>query len=314
MKTRKLVKSGHASLVMAVPKEWLERNSLKPGDNVYVDDKDDKLIISTSFKEPSLEKKEIVINVDGKTERAVVNEISTAYLDNFQHIIIRGRELTKFQKTIKSRIVKLVALELVEESSERIVARSFLNIQDAAPKLLLRRMDNIVRSMMIDVKNALKDSKLVQAITDRDEEINRLSFLMFKILKVAHTNKKVLTTLKMEDLDILRYWSLNLDLEKLGDRVKNIANVVPQIKPNHKKSFLALFSEIEKFHKTALTAFYESSIEKSDLVSVERYKLLANIQKYIKKNNDPVCSQIAINAFNMAAHINDISRVIRYLK
>ena len=313
MNTRKLVKSGHSSLVVAMPMDWIKRNNLKPGDTIYIEDDNDKLNISTSLTIPKLEKKEKVIITDGKTEREILHEISSAYMDNFFHIIIKGKNLTKFSKRVKEHVCHLIAVEVVEELSDKIVAKSFLNIYDSELKTLVRRMDNIVRSMIIDTSAAVKDLDLVQNIIERDVEINRLYFLVFKILKAMHTDKQVLISQKMEELDVLRYWELNIHLEKIGDRVKNIAATIPQLNPSRKKRFLELFSQLAKLYNDVMKAFYNRSSDDADKISVSRVKLLANIQIYMKKNGCAVCNQIAINAFNMAGHINDIARIVRYL-
>ena len=313
MHIRKLVKSGHSSLVVAVPIGWIKNNKLKAGDLLYIKEDIGNLLISPESKEKTKEKKEIVINVDGKNSVVVDHEITTAYLNNFHMIIIKGKELNKFSKSVKIRITQLVALELIEESSERIVARNFLNMYDIDLKALVRRMDNIIRSMITDTKESVYNNELVNNIVERDLEVNRLSFLVFKILKAANSDDSILKSIKITKLGILRYWELTMNLEKIGDRVKNIVAIVPELDKKYKKSFLKLFYDIEEIYRDIMKAFYILSVETSDLVSIRRKEIILDIHKYIKKNDSTVCSQIAINAFNMITNINEISKIIRFL-
>ncbi len=313
MQIRKLVKSGHASLVMAVPVDWIKKNKLKPGDLVYINEEANRLNISAESKSEDHEKKEIVINVDGKDPTTVFHEINSAYLSNYYHIIIKGKELPKVSRLIKRCIADLVALELVEESSEKIVARDFVNLNDADVKIIMRRMDNIIRSMIADAKAAVRDHSLVRNIVDRDAELNKLSFFVFKILKAAYVDRKVMQCIHLTEMDLLKYWEVNINLEKIGDRVKNIATVVPRVEPSHRKKWLELFTEIEALYHAVMKALYEPSFAGADLVSQKRRKILAELQNQVNKHNDAACAKIAINAFNMTANINDIARVIMYL-
>lgn len=313
MRTRKLVKSGYSSLVVAVPKEWIDRNKLHAGDLVYVDDKSDRLSISTTYKDKPVEKREIVINVDGRGEKSIIRDLTRAYLDNYFYITLKGKELSKYSKAIKAHITQLIALELVEESSDSIVARSFLDVHDIDIKLLIRRMDNIVRSMIIDLKTISRDPLVAQNIVDRDVEVNKLCFMTFKVLKTAYTDKKVLESLNMKDMDILKYWEVNIHLEKIADRVKNIAKKVGGLNKEMMKRFLSLFDKIEEMYKDCMTAFYKSSLIGTDEIAGKKIELYAEVDKYLKQNTTALAGQIAIDAYNMCSHINDIARAIRYL-
>jgi len=313
MQIRKLVKSGNSSLVVAIPRDWIKRNKLKQGNFVYIDEKKNTLSMRTELKEKLPENSKIVINIDGKSERIISRDINSAYLDNYHYIIIKGNELKKKTDSIKKMISDLIAIEIIDESSNKIVAKNFLNIYDTEPKVVIRRMDNIIRSMIMDTKDAANDHEIVANIVNRDKGINRLNYLISKIVKVANNDKSILGSLNLSEMDILRYWELNSQLEKIGDRIKNIARLMPKVEPKHRKDCLMLFSQIENMYKNVMKAFYNFSVKLSDDISSDRKLINDNIKKFIKNSNCATCSQIAINAFNMTGHINDIGRIIRYL-
>src|SRR3989338_8302561 len=64
MDIRKLVKSGHSSLVAALPRSWILRNKLKQGDLIYISQDQDKIIIETEIKREAPKKKEIIITTE----------------------------------------------------------------------------------------------------------------------------------------------------------------------------------------------------------------------------------------------------------
>jgi phosphate uptake regulator len=313
MQVRKLVKSGNSSLVVAVPSDWIKRNKLKQGNLVYIDEHNNILSVKTEFKEEPTEKKEIIINIDNKKDRVISRDINSAYLDNYEYLIIKGNDLKEKYSTVKIMIGDLIAMEIIDESSNKIVAKNFLKIRDSEPKVLLRRMDNILRSMITDAKEALKSPEIVPNIFERDKQVNRLNYLLSKIVKVAYKDKSVLSALDFSEMDVLRYWEISGQLEKIGDRVKDIAKLMTRIRPNHRKDCLDLFSQIEKLYRNVMKAFHESSIKLSDEVACERLELNNDIEKFISKSSCAICSQIAASAFDMLGHINDVSRITRFL-
>jgi phosphate uptake regulator len=314
MNVRKLVKSGHSSLVIAVPKQWADRNSLVAGNLVNIEESLNKLIISTTANKEKITAEDIVLDVDGLSNGQILKRLTAAYMNDFHHIILKGKQLKQKAKPIKEAISSLVALELVDEDQGKIVAKSFLDLYDIDLKLILRRMDNIIRSQFIDAKQVDSNPESVDSILSRDIEINRLSFFVFRILKAAYLHKEVLSALGLDELGGMRYWEFNNQLEKIGDRIKNIAEKIPLLERSQKPSFLILFSNMEDVYKDAMKAFYEESPTQAELVSVKRDALVTDIQGFLKASKSTASAQIAINAFNFSTSIKDIERGIRYLK
>ena len=310
--TRKLVKSGYSSLVVALPKDWIQKNKLSHKDEIYVTEQDNKLIIQAEYKKKTKEKREKVVEVDGVVNRILMREIISGYVNDYDYIIIKGKTIRERGKEIKSLISGLIALEVVDESSEKILAKNFLNINDTNLPLLIRRMDNIVRSMLLDLKEAMKDNSIVRNIIERDVEINKLNYLITKVLKAAYKDSSILEFIGIKSSDILQYWEINSALEKVGDRVKHIAGFIPEIGDTCKKKFIELLDKIIDYYEKSMKAFYTSSIKLADEISIMKELLGQDINKYAS-HKCINCSKIAINAFNINGHINDISRIVRYV-
>ena len=58
MNTRRLVKSGNSSLVVSLPKDWIEKNNLHNKDEIFLFEQDNTLVIHNEYKQKSTEKKE----------------------------------------------------------------------------------------------------------------------------------------------------------------------------------------------------------------------------------------------------------------
>ena len=89
MNIRKLVKAGIASFTVSLPKEWIEKNKLKKGDSVYIVEKSaNELLLSTEMKEQPKELNEITIVTENKDLETIRREITSAYVNNCNNIII----------------------------------------------------------------------------------------------------------------------------------------------------------------------------------------------------------------------------------
>lgn len=312
MEVRKLVKSGNSSIVVSLPKAWVEENKLKQGDKVFIEESKESLILKKEYKQKQAEKKEKVVNIDGKSDRIIGREIVSGYINNYQHIIFKGKALNEKSQMIKKFVSELVALEVIDDSSERIVARNFLNIYDTELDVVLRRMDNIVRSMLIDMIEAVGNPTIVQNIVDRDKEVNKLNFLIAKILKAAHNDKDVAHAINIDDSQLLKYWEINIAIEKIGDRVKHMSTSIEGVQKSSHRLLKSLFQDLLEFYKSAMKTFYNNSIREADEVSEAKFTIGDKINEFAS-HKCVACAQIAINAFNLNGHINDISRIVRYV-
>ena len=94
MQIRKLVKSGAASHTVALPKDWITNNKLIKGDLIYIENKNNELIISANTKETKKEEKEIEISIDDKNEGTIRRQTISAYIKNYNKFIFRSEEHT----------------------------------------------------------------------------------------------------------------------------------------------------------------------------------------------------------------------------
>ena len=179
MEIRRLVKSGAASHTISLPKQWLDKNALKKGDLVYIVEKTDKEL-SIMAENTGLKKsnKEITINVEGKDMEAIQRDITSAYINNFNNIIIIGLDSVDKAKDIRRILHDFVALEISEQTSTKIVAQDLLNLKEISIDKTLRRMDMIVRSIMQDSVASIEGNNMFDSVFHRDFDVNKLYFLM----------------------------------------------------------------------------------------------------------------------------------------
>ena len=206
-----------------MPKSWIEKNNLKKGDLISVSDDGFELIISANQQEKKLESKEIDIDSKGKDLEFLKAEIVSSYLNGFDTINILFDNHIKEVPKIKDVIRNLSGLEIMEQTSTRIVAKNLININEISINNIIRRMDIIARAMMEDCILCCRGNCNYESIINRDTDVNRLYFLGYRVIKNAMKNPRIAKSLGTDT------WRLHSDamtilrLEKIADRQKRIA-------------------------------------------------------------------------------------------
>lgn len=277
METRKLVKAGQASHTISLPKEWITKNNLKKGDTVWITNKsDNELLITPSSEQKASEKKEKTINIDGKDMETIQRDITSAYLNNYSTITLIGNAVTQKTKEIRKILHDFVALEISEQTSMRIVAKDLLNLQEISLQKTISRMDLIIRTMIDDTLLSFEGKELQESVQYRDYDVNRLYFLLSRLLKGSLKDPALASQLGIKKDEVLSYWYLIVNLENLADYIKNISETGNTRNKQAKKIIEILqknYLDIMKAHYNKDRALADSVIKKRTEIQEECEKL-----------------------------------------
>ncbi|MBW2982050.1 phosphate uptake regulator PhoU [Candidatus Woesearchaeota archaeon] len=309
---RKLISFGKTSYVLSLPKEWVLKNKLNKGDLITIDEDEGNLVLSSKTTEKKAEPKETSMEIDGKNIIQIKREIVQAYVNNFNILRISGEELKDKAKDVRDILQNLMALEIMEQTAKKIVVKDFMDMDRISIRNLIRRIDIITRAMMIDSKNTLKEDNY-DSICHRDEDVNRLTFLVFRAVRYALESPTGLKAYGMSIFDLLRHWEMASSLEKIADGTKRIARNFKKMKigPNLAKQIADLCSETEKKYLGTMKAYYNNDIELIFKISDNTRPLLERCNKFIEKNRDKYLIENTMeNLKQMIVHTNDIARFI----
>lgn len=257
MEFRRLIEFGKSSFVISVPKGWITKNKLKKGDVLHIDERDNELVILPESSSEGKEKKSSEIDITGMNIKDIEAQIISRYIKNYNSIILKGDDLRQKAPQIREVIHNLMALEIMEETATRIVANDFLNMADLSIKNLLRKMDIITREMMLDAKQCINENKC-ENISDRDQDVNRLSYLIFRSIKYYHENPNMLRKAKLTHSELIDFWLVTFAVENIADQIKRIAKHIAEIKLDAKaeKKIIELCEKIQKRYMDAMKTFY----------------------------------------------------------
>ena len=312
MEFRKLISFGKNSYVVSLPKPWVIKNKLKKGDLIYIDENSNNLLLQPR-PQAELEEKEITIAVDGKDFRRIQRELISAYIQNYKLITLSGVEIKDKAKQIQSFVQNLVALEIMEQDSKKIVAKDFLNLNDISIEQILRKMDIITRSMIKDCKTLFVEDNY-ENIYHRDNDVNKFRFLIYRIVWFGMENPSVvLKKLSLKQRDLFNLWWLSFSLESIADYTKRVARYMRDVKLSAKeqKEFVALLEQLEILFSDAMKAYYTNNIELAHQVVQNRFDIIQQFDDFYQRNsNVHLIGYLIYNTKSLVVAVHSIGRIV----
>ncbi len=312
MEYRKLISFGKSSYVISLPKSWVIQQKLKKGDLIYLDETDHNLILS-STQEKNPAEKEININVEGKSLRRIQREIITSYIKDYKSIILFGKDLKEKAKGIQDTIQNLMALEVMEQTSTRIVAKDFLDMNNVSIFNLVRKIDVILRSMIEDcVKMFVEDN--YENIHHRDNDVNRLSFLIFRTIEFGLENASFMfKKQRLNSRDMLGIWWFVFNLEAIGDDVKRISRYMQNLKldQKQKEKLVYLLEETKNSYLKVLKGYHNKDVNLVHEVLEDKNNLLEQGELFYEENKKVENMGLLIGCLrSVVTNIHNLGRVI----
>ena len=215
-------KSGSSFLII-LPKDWVMRQKLNKGDPVVVAEREDGCLII----DPRLPKAGETRSTTAEITQNLRWEITSRYLLGFDEICIVSKDsITNEQRDDVKRVIKrFVALEVTEEDDHQIVLRCLVDPTTLPVSTAMRRMNLITSRMIEDALNAFFDGiqKDAQEIIQRDEEVDRLFFLIVRELRSAVQYPRMSELMKITPVEALDYRLAAQYIERIADLAVDIA-------------------------------------------------------------------------------------------
>ena len=160
----------------------------------------------------------------------------------------------------------LMALEIMEESTEKIVAKCFLNIEDISINNIMRKVDTIIKSMFADYIAQVRDPSkhgevdISSSITERDRDVNRLVTLVFRTIKHYLENPRAKQRIDDTSM-LLAQWDTARILEKIGDELKRSSRLTKDLNPQQARELIAIVEIIDEYYRNVISSLFKRDTE-----------------------------------------------------
>ncbi len=316
MEVRKVQEMGGGTLLISLPKEWVKRNMVKRGSVLTVEARKDGFLIIYPFQKEEKSMREITIQYPAEHIEYLINDITGNYLLGYDLIKILGKERITYEdrEKIKKAVRQLIGLEIVEEDAQSIITQFLLEPTTLTPEKILRRMHMISRGMHKDAITSLieSDERFVKVVAERDDEVDRLHFLLVRLIRSALLDSRLLNKLELNSIDCLDYRITSSLLETIGDASVEMAKTMlklPKFHFNDKlKSMLKESGEIlEKMQDFSVKAFLTKDVKDARQV----VKLFATLSIKLNEHEKFIPNQPLEVFTGLSSIFSSISRIGR---
>jgi phosphate uptake regulator len=308
MESRKLILFGTNSYVISLPRSWIEGHNLKKGDSIQLNELEGDIIVQ-SGKPKIKEIKQILIKIEDKEIAILRTEIITAYLKGFNEINIQG-SLTNIISDLRKIVMKLPGLEVMQLTSDNMKLTNLLNESNVSINEIFSRTCNMLLTMIDDSIKCLNE-KIHDSIVERDNDINRMVFLSFRVLRKALNDKSLANDLNLTNEDIITKWQMFLRLEKIGDHNKRIARLLALNEIKNKDIIENIYLKLKLFFTKLVDAYETKNRKNLIIIATNGKKEIINISDdLIKLDSNYINFKIVENFKNMSVSIEQIAQVL----
>jgi len=300
MDLRKVQRTGGGTFFVCLPKDWATRTGLTKSSVVALSETaDGRLILDAKY------------NVERVPEVAVLRpsplldrEIMGKYLLGYDVVRVEAKDRIspEDRELVKQSSSRLIGLEIVEEDYSKIVMQCLLEPAAFPPDRALQREHSITSGMHRDAVTALidRDGHLAKNVIARDIEVNRLYFLLVRILRTVIQNPGLSEKLGILPIDCLDYRLTASLVEAIGDQSVRLAEAAVDVKSaSVGKDLSQLVMRLHKLafdtHENALKAMFTRDIGLAEALRSERNTvedLVNNIELLVHKNYSDIAPQM----------------------
>jgi phosphate uptake regulator len=299
--SRKIQQTPTGTFFVCLPRDWANESGLKKGVEVNLEvTSDGKLLVDPkNAAEP--EPKVATLCVGPFLGREIVGR----YLLGYDTINIEAKDRidANARKIVKSTASSLAGLEIVEETIGKISLQSISQQPFGfLPEKILQRNHGIVAGMIRDVTNSFinSDSELAKSVVSRDNESNRLYFLLVRTLRTIIQNPRLSDKLGITPIECLDYRLAASLIEGIGDACVQLAsNTVAlngtKLSDELRKLLFELQSACCEADEQALKAFLTKDISLAENVRNLRGKIEAtnsNVERVAKESSVDLMPQL----------------------
>jgi phosphate uptake regulator len=220
---RRLQRTSDGTFFVTLPKGWVLRNKLERGAILnFSERKDGKLLA-----EPYGEQERKIATVTLTPSPMLRREIEEKYLLGYDVFEIVSQEVIQSdtRETVRRIVRSLVGLEIVEEDAKKMVIQCLIEPSLLFPDRILRRLHLITLSMHKDAISSFVrgDSRLAHTVVERDEDVDRLYFLLVRVVRAALTDPAIAEKLGTSAIECLDHRILASFVENFADYAADIA-------------------------------------------------------------------------------------------
>jgi len=316
MERRKVQVTGGSTFTVSIPKDWARDHDVDAGDEVGFHPDSGSLLLtpvtSTDTEKGSLD-------ITGMEGDELMRAVMTMYVSGFDVLALEADRITSEQRrVIRNATQSLVGLEVLEETSDRVVVQDLLDSSELSIHNAVRRMHLIATSMLGDAVDALanRDLDVAEDVMGRDDDVDRLWYVVSRIFRGALRSPKVAQEIGVEREVAFDYHSSARQLERVADHATKIARVTREldgdVPPEVADALGDLEADATDIIATAMEALFTDDPEEATRLANEARADVRAIDEQTRAIDDLLHDLDAQHAQHLGLVVDSLSRSADY--
>lgn len=323
MEARKVQKVGYSTLIVSLPKDWVEEVGLRQGDIVSFRRESDGGITVYPGLTKERESFRYVIDADLCNGPNLLTRVITAnYLTGHDTIqIISRKELSqKHLEEIRAVSRRLTGLGIVEQNLKSVTLQSFVDPTKFPIYGLLRRLQIILSSMLEQgVKSVVEGrTNMADEVLHMEEEADRIYWMIIRQLLLAVTDRRVAKGVGIEGpLHVIGNRVIAKSLEQMADLAAHVALESQKLKgeskkidPKIAKGLLDLSNNVRLLIEDCFNALMKHDLKRSNEV-IERVVTCETLERSITADVMRTLKDVNL-AVGLRSIIWDVAQMAKY--
>jgi phosphate uptake regulator len=275
---------GRSSLVISLPKNWMQLNELNKGDVVtFAIQRDRSLVIYPGVKK-KLETKETTLRIDpNEDELQITMKIVGCYLNGYSGITLISEKVFAVPqiKAIR-KAAGMLYMRIMESNAKGVFVQTLMDETKADLKQTVQRMHLISQSIGEDAVKSLKskDIALAKAVFSLDDDVYHFAYFLIRVLRNAAQDSVMANEFRIDPLECMDYQTLVYMMRDVADNSSDIARHVIMLDGIHQnipENLLELMSiagnEAVNLYVKAVDTFFSKDVSKSVEILRQRQEI-----------------------------------------
>ncbi|NUN11848.1 phosphate uptake regulator PhoU [Candidatus Micrarchaeota archaeon] len=249
------------------------------------------------------------------SEEEIKRRCYSAYMVGYQLIKVHSKNKipSEYRQALVSSVKRLIGVEVVEESPELIVLQDFFSNEGLTALKTLKRMVLIANSMFEEFLLALEKKASFASVIEKDDDLDRLMFLMLRQLNLALRNPATLNELNLTAPQCVDYATLARYMERIGDKIAFAASSMQSFNQPIDSKIVRFFRKAFDEYVQAIDSFLERDVKKAISVIDARAKMREErklLAKQLSSSKHAVENVLFLElAVNVVDHSGEISEL-----
>ncbi len=259
---RKVIQIAESTQLISLPRKWTQTFGIKKGQELDIEEKGNKLIIST---ENAVDRSKIVVDISHLDRTSIIFYVRSLYRKGYDEIEIHfsnalvphfrvGKEVS-VNSVLHEEIRRLLGFEIILQKENMCIIKDISSVSFKEFDTVMRRILRLFVDAVSDFVKGCKEGKtiLLETIEEKHNTITRFTSYALRIL-----NKSGFSDQHHNSI----LYAIIIFIDKMTDVIKYSARELLQEKIKFSKPSIALFDLLLESCQTYEEIFYKFNNKK----------------------------------------------------